>query len=543
MSDVQTPGGGRRTDPDGARRPNVVFITVDQWRGECLGARHHPVVQTPNLDALAARGTMFTRHYSQASPCGPSRASIWTGQYLHNHRSGFNGTPLDDRFTNIARQLRPLGYNPTLFGYTDTTLDPRTLAADDQRRTSYEEVLPGFSVGVNLADDHLPWLAWMAEKGYQIDDHEAFIAPIDNYPGADERGATWPPPPFPAECTETAFLTEAALDHLAGVASNPAGGTEAASGNNGAPWFVHMSYLRPHPPFVVPEPYNDLYDPTDVPMPIRHETAEVQADLHPLLAAAMAAFSDHDLADERHVRQLRATYYGMMTEVDAQVGRLLDAVAQRPDADNTVVILTSDHGEMLGDHWQTSKLGFYPQSFHIPLIIAGPGIAAGRVIDSYSENVDLAPTIQELVGGDPCAQYNGRSLVPLLRPEDGDDASGGATAVRDSAHWSFDFRVFASMVPNANGGVGLALEDCHLDVLLDGAGMYVHIAGLDPLFFDLEVDPDGLHNFAADPARASQVLDYAQRMLSWRQRTADQTMANLLATPKGTTTLRTRVSD
>ena len=187
--------------PNDRAKPNVLFITVDQWRGECLSSRGHPVVQTPHLDALAARGVQFARHYSQATPCGPSRASIWTGQYLHNHRSVFNGTPLDDRFTNIAKEFRALGYDPMLFGYTDTTLDPRTLTEDDPRRKSYEEVLPGFSVGVQLTDDHKPWISWMVDKGYDVDeltDHQRFIAPIVDYPGASARGATWPPPPFPA---------------------------------------------------------------------------------------------------------------------------------------------------------------------------------------------------------------------------------------------------------------------------------------------------------------------------------------------------------
>ena len=107
---------------------NVLFITVDQWRGECLGAAGHPIVQTPNLDRLAAEGVLFRRHYAQAAPCGPSRASLHTGQYLMNHRSALNGTPLDARFTNLALEVRNAGYDPVLFGYTDASPDPRQLA-------------------------------------------------------------------------------------------------------------------------------------------------------------------------------------------------------------------------------------------------------------------------------------------------------------------------------------------------------------------------------------------------------------------------------
>lgn len=104
---------------------NVLFITADQWRGECLSALGHPIVNTPNLDALAAEGTLFRRHYSQPTPCGPARASLYTGLYLHNHRSVTNGTTLDDRHANIAREVRKAGYDPALFGFTDFSTDPR----------------------------------------------------------------------------------------------------------------------------------------------------------------------------------------------------------------------------------------------------------------------------------------------------------------------------------------------------------------------------------------------------------------------------------
>ncbi|MCB1040991.1 MAG: sulfatase-like hydrolase/transferase, partial [Acidimicrobiales bacterium] len=104
---------------------NVLYITVDQWRGDCLGVAGHPVVRTPTLDSLAARGVRFANHWSVTAPCGPSRASLHTGRYLMNHRSVNNGTPLDHEFDNIARIARRQGYDPTLFGYTDTSVDPR----------------------------------------------------------------------------------------------------------------------------------------------------------------------------------------------------------------------------------------------------------------------------------------------------------------------------------------------------------------------------------------------------------------------------------
>ena len=122
---------------------NVLLITADQWRGECLSILRHPVVRTPNLDALAADGVLFRNHYAQCAPCGPSRASLLTGMYMMNHRSVRNGTPLDARFTNIALEVRKGGYEPGLIGYTDTSLDPRSLHHADPARRHYGNVLPG----------------------------------------------------------------------------------------------------------------------------------------------------------------------------------------------------------------------------------------------------------------------------------------------------------------------------------------------------------------------------------------------------------------
>jgi len=132
----------------GKNRKNVLFITADQWRGDCLGCIGHPVVETPNLNQLAMQGVLFRKHYAQAVPCGPSRASLYTGLYAMIHRSVNNGTPLNNRFTNIAREVRKLGYDPTLFGYTDTSADPREFHQEDPLLTTYEGMIPGMSSGV-----------------------------------------------------------------------------------------------------------------------------------------------------------------------------------------------------------------------------------------------------------------------------------------------------------------------------------------------------------------------------------------------------------
>ncbi len=151
---------------------NILFITADQWRGDCLSARGHAVVKTPNLDDLAADGVLFGNHFAQCAPCGPSRASILTGMYLMNHRSVRNGTPLDARFSNIALEVRAAGYEPGLIGYTDTSSDPRQYHADDQALKGYGAVMSGFTQLVPGSEassiGSKPWLRYLAAKGYDI---------------------------------------------------------------------------------------------------------------------------------------------------------------------------------------------------------------------------------------------------------------------------------------------------------------------------------------------------------------------------------------
>ena len=188
---------------------NVLFITLDQWRGDCLSARGHPVVETPTLDALSNRGVLFANHWANAAPCGPSRACLYTGTYQHRNRSILNGSPLDARFTNVALLAREAGYDPVLFGYTDSSVDPRTVPAGDPRLFSYEGILPGFRA---LLEDPWEkgspaWGRWLAAQGFDVpaNPHDLY-EPIEGFPGADDHGSTWAPARFPVELSQTSIV-------------------------------------------------------------------------------------------------------------------------------------------------------------------------------------------------------------------------------------------------------------------------------------------------------------------------------------------------
>ena len=506
---------------------NVLLITVDQWRGDCLGVGGHPVVRTPAIDALAARGVRFANHWSVTAPCGPSRASLHTGLYPMNHRSVANGTPLDDRLTNIAREARAVGYDPTLFGYTDASADPRTIAdPQDPRLFTYEGVLPGFSEGTVMGGlPGSPWLPWLAGQGVDVPaDPDELFEPIPGYPGAGDHGSTWAPCRFPAECTETAFLTGEVIDWL-----------DHQPGSS--PWFAHVSYLRPHPPYRAPEGYHDRYSPDEGPAFRRHADRDVELAMHPLIALA-AQITGCPL-DERDARQLRATYWGNMAEVDDQLARLFAALEAHGLTDDTLVVLTSDHGEQAGDHWLVQKLGWWDESYHIPLVVVDPRPEAdatrGSVVEQVTESVDVMPTLCTWLGAEVPIAVDGRELQPFLHP--GPD---GVVAVpehwRTEAHWQWDFGDPVHHL--AEDFFGYTMEQCTLDVVRGAHHKYVHFGTGDTLFFDLDDDPDQLVDRAGDPAVASRRADAAGSLLSWRMRHMDRTVTGTRLTKRGVVTRR-----
>ncbi len=511
---------------------NVLFITADQWRGDYLAAMGHPVLKTPNLDRLAADGLLFRRHSAQTTPCGPSRASLLTGLYLMNHRAVTNGTPLDRRHSNVALEARKLGYDPVVFGYTDIGADPRRHHPGDPVLTTYESVLPGMTPMVYLGGDQRAWRADLLAKGYDLGPKGAhFFARDETVPGAAERGPTFAPARYRAEDSDSAFLTGEAIKYL--------------SVRDGMPWFVHISYLAPHPPFIAPQPYHALYDPEAMAAPLRASSREAEGALHPYLAALMAhprgsgydegtrgqVFNDFGAAD---IAQARATYCGMIAQIDDQVGRLIDALKAMDLYDSTLIVFTSDHGEQLGDHWQFNKYGFQAQTIHIPLILRDPDATAdaarGGEISAFSESVDVMPTILEWLGGEVPLACDGSSLLPFGRGETPADW-------REEGHWEHDFRDWRDSA--GRHPLGLQPDLCAMAAIFDERYKYVHFTGLPPLFFDLADDPGEFVNRAEDPAYREPVLAYAQKMLSWRMNHADRSLAAIRLGAEGAVEIRT----
>ena len=480
------------------KHPNILLITADQWRGDCLGAMGHPCVRTPALDALAAEALLFENHIAPCAPCSPARASLYTGLYQMNHRVVSNGTPLDARFDNVALAARRAGYRPTLFGYSDTAHDPRGRDPLDPDLQSYEEVLPGFELRQPLREDDMAWRVWLAARdhGPELVDDPHRVAP------APDGGVSLNPPGYGADETQTAFLVDRLL--------------EWHNEQGREPWFAHVSFLRPHPPFVVPEPYASMFDPAEMPAPIAPSDAAgplVQAvrDLTPAnafqpgLEGMVADLSPEDFA------RIRALYYGMIAEVDAQLGRLFETLKARGDWDNTTIIFTSDHGEMLGDHGLLGKGGPYVQSQHIPLILKSPGVAPGRIA-GFTSAVDIFPTLLEIWDVPARHAPDGVSLMSAGRP----------VAGQDWALWEFDFRhAFPADHPAKQSGDPRSL---HLLVLRTEDAQYVHSPVLGPQAFDLRSDASCRHP-TTDPSLR---LALSEALLSRITQLRDETLSDVL---------------
>ena len=474
-------------------RPNVLFITLDQFRGDCLSSLGHRVVRTPSLDALAREATTFARHYSQAAPCSPGRASLYTGMYLMNHRVCFNGSPLDDAFDNVARLARRHGYAPALFGYTDQGIDPRvTVDASDPRLSTYQGVLPGFDWLLDLSEPYTPWLTHLREHGHTTDDH---VAALTSEPDRDES------------LSITSFLTDNFLTWLESREVSPAD----------APWFAHLSYLRPHPPYGAAGRWSREYDPATVDMPIVPSD-----DRHGFHDAIMQLPDTRAPRTESGMRRMRAQYFGMIGEVDHHLGRVFAALRERGDWEDTIIVITADHGEQLGDHGLREKVGFFEQSYHIVGMVRAPRLDAGygRVVDAFTENIDILPTLCEVIGAPIPSQCDGRSLLPWLSGETPEEW-------REMATWEYDWRQL--YITDETSGSALnwphdrRLERQHLCVQRDADDAYVQFGNGDWLAFDLRTDASW-----RTPLRSpDRVLPLTQRMLTWRSQHANRVLSGL----------------
>ncbi|NNE79309.1 MAG: sulfatase-like hydrolase/transferase [Silicimonas sp.] len=487
-------------------KPNILLIVVDQFRGDLLGdTKLGRVARLPNLKALMNDAVTFSRHYSVVTPCGPSRVSLMTGQYAMNHRAVRNGTPLRHDTPNLATEVRKGGYEPLLFGYTDTAQDPRVIGTDDPRLQSYEELMPGFSevVRMRMESDDQAWRDHLASKGIDLPPYPDTYRPI-----GDKLND---PAIYSAEDSDTAFLTDRFLDF-------------ASTADSG--WCAALTYVRPHPPFVAPAPYNTMFDPAQMPPP---ETTGNDRDWHPFMAPAqdkappsstVEGFPDLEASPET-TATLRAIYLGLCAEVDHHIGRVVDKLKETGQWDNTLLVVTADHGDMMGDFGLWGKGSFHDAAFHVPLIIRDPSRSdrAGEVVRAMTESIDVTPSILSHIGVPVPHGMDGQSLLPLVE----NTSAPGKTA-------SFsEYDMADPRKPTQwQKTLGLDLDDANLAILRTDRHHLVQFASdMPPILFDMAREGERAP-LAETPETLPLWLQMSQKMLTHRMQNPDGTFSRTL---------------
>ena len=470
---------------------NILFIMYDQLRFDYLSCSGHPHLDTPNFDRVADMGVRFTQTYVQSPICGASRMCYYTGRYASSHGAQWNGFPLRVGEQTIGDHLRKLGMNSWIIGKTHMTADAEGmarlgLAADSVIGARQSEC--GFDNWVR--DDGLwsygpdgfyderrsPYNEYLKSKGY---DGENPWADYANAGISDKQIASgWmfrnadKPANIREQDSETPWLTGQTIDFI-----------DQAEG----PWMAHVSYIKPHWPYIVPAPYHNMFGSNHVKPARRHEVE--REDPHPVYGAYMgnkvaSAFQREDVRDK-----VIPAYMGLIKQCDDQLGRLLGHLEATGRMQDTMIVLTSDHGDYLGDHWLGEKDLFHEASVKVPLIIYDPRVEAdatrGTTCDALVESIDLAATFVEVAGGPvPDHILEGRSLMPWLCGETPD--------WRKYVISEYDY----SSTPQA-AKLGVAPRDARLFMVYDGRYKMMHAeGGMRPMLFDLHEDPEEFYDLA-----------------------------------------------
>ena len=475
------------------RPGNVLWIMADQLRWDYLSCYGHPHLHTPNLDRLAERGVRFTNAYVQSPFCGPSRMSSYTGRYCRSHGATWNGFPLRVGEPTLGDHLRRIGVSPVIVG--------KTHMVPDTRGMEWLGIDPESEIGVQLSecgfdpferDDGLhPYGSIYPAPHYNDFLQEQGVNATNPWEeranaGVAEDGTLrsgWLmkyanlPANVPEELSETPYMTGRAIDFM-----------EQAGD---APWLCHLSYIKPHWPYIVPAPYHAMYG-TEHMLPAVRSDEERETD-HPVFRAYIESRICRTVSRDEVRERIIPAYMGLVKQIDDQMGRLLSWMEGRGLMENTMIVFTSDHGDYLGDHWMGEKDLFHDPSVKVPLIVYDPRPEAdatrGQVREELVECVDLAPTFLNYFGGPELPHImEGRTLDPLLH------APGAPEAWRRYAISEYDYATREARLL-----IGNAQEDARLIMIRDARWKYIHAEGFRPMLFDLETDPDELEDLGASP--------------------------------------------
>ncbi len=449
-------------------QPNVLVLMCDQMQGRVLGPES--LCQTPNFDKLAARGIRFSRAYTPNAVCSPARASLMTGLLPHNHGVYLVTHCVPEGWFTLAdtphwaQRLQAAGYQTGYFG---------------KWHVENQNDLGTYGWGTYAVPGSDEWKARRETLTADLPDeptysHAMKLQGPPGYPQTVFYGVTDVPP----EKRPIGINTSLASDYLDEVMQD-----------DSAPWCCFVSISEPHDPYITGEEAYALYDPGEIkPFPNWDDN---MADKPAIYRRSACAFKEMSL---RQKQEAAACYYASITEIDKLYGALIDKVEEAGQLDNTIIVLTGDHGDFLGAHGLYCKnIGAFEEAYQIPLILAGPGIASGVTSDARVGSIDLGETLLEMTGSDPLGETDSRSFAPVLRDpgtHEGDYTTGYAE------YWG--------------------QRTCYVSqrVLWDGAWKFI-FNGFDwDELYNLDEDPYEIYNLANDPAHEDRVKEMMKKM--WR---------------------------
>lgn len=493
---------------------NILWIMCDQLRFDYLSCYGHPHLETPNIDTLANRGVLFTNAYVQSTICGPSRMSAYTGRYMRSHGSTWNGVPLRVGEPTLGDHLREVGMDCVLIGKTHMVPDiagmgrlgiaPESVIGVRTSECGFEpfvrdDGLHPSNDNPNGKGSNPAYNDYLQAQGYDGENPwETWANSAEGENGEILSGWLWRHADKPARVeekdSETPYMTQRAIEFM-----------EIAK-SKGEPWCAHLSFIKPHWPYIVPAPYHNMYGEKDI-LPVVRSNIEL-VDPHPIYSA---------FTEERHARNMSRAgvrervipaYMGLIKQIDDHLGKLFTYLEDSGQADSTVIVFTSDHGDYLGDHWLGEKYMFHDPSVKVPLIIYDPSPEAdttrGTTQDALVEMIDLAPTFLEMAGGEARPHIlEGKSLCPLLK---GEDAGLERKYVFSEYDFSFD---------PVRLKLGTPPQSSRMTMVFDGRYKLVDCRAFRPILFDLENDPKELADLGGDSSYADVRTRLLDAIRSW----------------------------
>lgn len=491
---------------------NILFIMYDQLRFDYLSCAGHPHLHTPNFDRVAQMGVRFTNAFVQSPVCGGSRMCFYTGRYASSHGAHWNGFPLRVGEMTMGDHLRNAGMDAWLIGKTHMKADSEGMARLGLSPDSVigaRQAECGFDTWIR--DDGLwglgpdgwydekrsPYNEYLKSKGYDSENPWADFANagVDG----DKVASGWifrnadKPANIKETDSETPWLTRKTIEFM-----------EAMQGKE--PWCAHVSYIKPHWPYIVPAPYHDMFGPNHVPAATRDEV-ELE-NPHPVFGAYQQNKIAQAFQKEDVRQKVIPAYMGLIKQCDDQLGNILDYLEETGKIKDTMIVLTSDHGDYLGDHWLGEKDLFHDPSVKIPMIIYDPRSACdatrGTTCDALVESIDLTATFIEAAGGKvPDHIVEGLSLLPWLQ--------GEAPSWRNYAISEYDYSVTPQAVK-----LGVEPRDARLFMVYDGRYKMMHAeGGFRPMLFDLENDPQEFHDLAKGNDHQDQIDQLYKYLGEW----------------------------